>query len=122
MQVEADRNRLRQILLNLLSNAIKFSFADGTVTIVADVDNNKNSWSCSISDEGKGLSQLAKDELFQAYSASEASTIALKGSGLGLFVCRWFTEAHGGVLEAYSNANSSSGQGTTFKLTMPRKH
>jgi len=116
MEVSADRNRLRQVLLNLLSNAIKFSYRDGTVTIDADAEASADSWSCSISDQGKGLSQSAKNELFQAYSASEASTLAIKGSGLGLFVCRWFTEAHGGVLEAVAN---KSGQGTTFMLTMP---
>lgn len=113
--VSADKNRMRQVLTNLLSNAIKFS-PRGSKIVVSARDNPKY-WSLSVIDQGKGLSPEAKKELFQPYSRSEASALAIKGSGLGLFICRWFTEAHGGKLEAKANSGSP---GTTFCMTVPR--
>jgi signal transduction histidine kinase len=113
--VSADKNRMRQVLTNLLSNAIKFS-PRGSKIVVSARDSSKY-WSLSVIDQGKGISPEAKKELFQPYSRSEASALAIKGSGLGLFICRWFTEAHGGKLEAKAN---SGAPGTTFCLTVPR--
>lgn len=112
--VSADKARMRQVLTNLLSNAIKFSPRD--TTIVVSAGSTSKQWSLSVIDQGKGLSEQAKKELFQPYAPSEASALAIKGSGLGLFICRWFTEAHGGKLEARPNQGQP---GTTFCLTVP---
>lgn len=118
-EVSADKNRMRQVLTNLLSNAIKFSPKESTIIVSAKA--NAKYWSLSVIDHGKGLSEEAKKELFQPYSSSEASALAIKGSGLGLFICRWFTEAHGGKLEAKANAKPNQDEsGTTFCLTIPR--
>jgi len=112
--VLADRNRMRQVVTNLLSNAIKFSYAGGTIVVEGAAETK--SWSLAVVDQGRGLSEQAKKELFQPYSRSEASALAIKGSGLGLFICRWFTDAHGGKLEARAN----DGPGTTFVMTVPK--
>ncbi len=114
-EISADKGRMRQVLTNLLSNAIKFSPKQSTITVSAG--SSAKNWSLSVIDQGKGLSEDAKKELFQPYSRSEASSLAIKGSGLGLFICRWFTEAHGGKLEARPNQGQA---GTTFFLTVPR--
>ena len=114
-EVSADKGRMRQVLTNLLSNAIKFSNKGSTIIVSAG--SSAKNWSLSVIDHGKGLSEEAKKELFQPYSRSEASSLAIKGSGLGLFICRWFTEAHGGRLEARANQGQP---GTTFCLTVPR--
>ncbi|MFA7337339.1 MAG: HAMP domain-containing sensor histidine kinase [Candidatus Obscuribacterales bacterium] len=113
--VSADKNRMRQVLTNLLSNAIKFSYKESTILVSAKA--SAKYWSLSVIDHGKGLSEEAKRELFQPYSRSEASSLAIKGSGLGLFICRWFTEAHGGKLEAKANKDEP---GTTFCVTVSR--
>ncbi len=108
--IEADREKLLQVLSNTLSNAIKFS-EEGTIT-VRTVVASKNII-CSVKDEGRGIpvNDLKKvfDKFYQAHKGS-------KGSGLGLSIAKAWVEAHGGKIWAESEGE---GKGTKLIFTLP---
>jgi signal transduction histidine kinase len=128
--VEADRERIAQVLSNLLSNAVKFS--QGEIRITAyitrgherrdyreDVGKGNNTSSTgdddnviiSIRDSGVGISPEIKPKLF-----SKFATKSFDGIGLGLFISKNIVEAHGGKLWGENNAD---GEGATFAFSLP---
>lgn len=115
ISLTADRDRLVQVLINLLSNAIKFSPAHSRIKITVEEDEGHVVF--SISDQGKGIPEDLRKELFKAYSPSQKSETGIKGSGLGLFLSKWFVEAHGGAIGADANEGAP---GTTFWFSVPK--
>src|SRR5699024_3947895 len=98
--IVGDRNRLTQILFNLIHNAIKYT-NEGTITISADVDNDRAY--INISDSGIGMSKETMERIFEPYEQSESSMISSSGGlGLGLSICRQLVDLHGGTLHADS--------------------
>lgn len=115
ISLTADKERLVQVLINLLSNAIKFSPAHTKISISAEeLDANVL---FKVSDQGKGISEELRKELFQAYAPSQKSDTGIKGSGLGLFLSKWFVEAHGGTIGVEANEGN---RGTTFWFSIPK--
>lgn len=112
--VEADRAKLRRIIVNLLSNAIKFTPQGGTVTVEAEqVDNRLR---VSISDTGVGIVKEDVARLFNKYEqARSRATRGEKGTGLGLYITKRLVELHGGEIHALSEP----GKGSTFTFTLP---
>lgn len=111
--VEADDNRLQQVLHNLIGNAIKFTH-EGTVTVGADhTDDTITFW---IRDTGVGIPKDLGDSIFQSFEQGDASTTReFGGTGLGLSITKDIVELHGGRIWYESEA----GQGSTFYFTMP---
>lgn len=113
--VEADQERLEQILENLLGNAVKYSPAGGALRVQVGVE--AGSARVSVTDEGIGIPPGSADEIFKPYArAGNASASNFAGLGLGLFISRTLTEQHGGTLTAQSPGENL---GATFTLRLP---
>ena len=112
--LNADKNRISQVVTNLISNALKFS-SGGTILVQTSVyDNDKgnnNEVIVSIKDNGQGIDPEILPRLF-----SKFATKSYSGTGLGLFICKSIVEAHGGSIWA---ENNSDGKGATFSFTLP---
>jgi signal transduction histidine kinase len=112
--VEADRAKLRRILLNLLSNALKFTQKDGRVEVRAEQLNGHVS--IAVSDTGVGIAPEDVARLFDKYEQTRSrSTRGEKGTGLGLYITKQLVELHGSRIEV----RSEIGKGSTFSFTLP---
>jgi signal transduction histidine kinase len=114
INVYADIDMLKTIILNLVSNAIKFTNRGGRININAD--ENSGNMIISVSDNGVGI---APDNLAKLFDISEIittkGTAQETGTGLGLLLCKEFVEKHGGKIWVESEV----GKGSDFKFTLP---
>jgi signal transduction histidine kinase/ActR/RegA family two-component response regulator len=112
-RLQADRTRLKQILLNLLSNAIKYNREKGSVSISASTE---SSGLCiSVTDTGHGIPADRMNELFQPFSRLAAEGSGVEGTGIGLSITRRLIEMmHGSI-----SVNSAPGMGSCFSVTLP---
>jgi signal transduction histidine kinase len=106
--VEADRERIFQVLANLLSNARKFTEAG---QIVITVESKDGDAVVSVMDTGSGIDRDISPKLFTKFA-----TKSQRGTGLGLFISKSIVEAHGGRIWAQNNKD---GKGATFSFTIP---
>jgi signal transduction histidine kinase len=113
--VNADGDRLKEVLTNLISNAIKYTPEGGKIVVV--VENEGEFAKVSVIDNGFGISQEDQKHLFEKfYRIENEQTKSVKGSGLGLFITRNLVEKMGGEIGAISKL----GEGTTFFFRLPR--
>ena len=111
--IEADRTRLRQILLNLLSNAAKFTDT-GSITVRAMQRGAEVL--ISVTDTGIGIEPEHQELIFEEFRQVDGSSNRLyEGTGLGLAICRRLIQLHGGQIWV----ESVPGQGATFSFTLP---
>jgi two-component system, OmpR family, sensor histidine kinase VicK len=108
--VEADKERITQVLSNILNNALKFT-NDGHIIINAHECNNMKEITVSISDTGSGINEEIFAKLF-----SKFATKSFSGTGLGLYISKSIVEAHGGRIWAENNKDKV---GATFMFTLP---
>lgn len=112
--VMADPQMIEEVLDNLVDNAIKYSPKGGKITISGKRD--KQSVRVSVSDEGMGIPKKGMQHLFERfYRVERQRGQAIKGMGLGLFICKTIIEAHDGKMEV----SSHEGQGSQFSFTLP---
>lgn len=113
-EISCDSARIRQVLINLLSNATRHTKGGKiTVTLSREAD-------CavfSVADNGVGISAEALPHVFERYERDNKKTDGGRntGTGLGLYICRYFVEAHGGHI----TARSTPGAGTVISFTIP---
>ncbi|MGC2620244.1 MAG: ATP-binding protein, partial [Acidobacteriaceae bacterium] len=113
-QVEADADRLLQVLTNLLSNAIKFSQRQSIVRIT--VARSADGVTLSVIDQGRGIPSDKLETIFDRFQQVDASDSRQKGgTGLGLAICRTIVHQHGGRIWAEQNGN----QGSIFRVFLP---
>lgn len=123
--IQADQNRLIQVLTNLISNAYKYTPPEGTITIKAEVLEHVYDakgrdlgafLQVSVRDTGIGMSQEDLAKLFTPYFRS-ANPLAREqpGTGLGLTITHGIVQRHGGKIWVESEV----GKGTTFFFTVP---
>ena len=112
--IEADRDRISQVISNLLSNALKFTNQDDTiyVTIEKKDTGSIGEVTVSIKDTGTGIDPEIFPRLFTKFA-----TKSDRGTGLGLFICKSIIEAHGGKIWAKNNSDSE--KGATFAFNIP---
>ncbi len=110
--IHADGQLLSRALGNLLSNAIKYSERTGTVRVTTAAGDS--TVSVAVSDDGPGISETDQAELFQKYRRASAAQ-RIEGTGLGLYIVRQITAAHGGKVIV----SSALGRGSTFTLELP---
>ncbi len=115
VQVDGDRDRLKQVLINLVSNAIQYTPAGGRVTVGL---NKTPEMACvTVADTGPGIPEKDLPHIFDRFYRTEKSRTRSKASGfgLGLSIAYWIVDHHGGRIEV----NSREGQGTTFTIYLP---
>jgi len=115
--VQGDRARLRQLALNLLSNAVKYTPAGGHVWL--SLTAREEAATISVRDTGIGIAPGDVDRVFDRFwraDAARSRTGERPGFGLGLSICRWIAEAHGGSIAV----TSRPARGSTFTVTLPR--
>jgi diguanylate cyclase (GGDEF)-like protein len=111
--VDADENRIQQILYNLVGNAIKFT-EKGSVRVSVEIVDGMAA--VSVSDTGIGIPQDKFDVIFESFEQIDGSTEReYLGTGLGLSISKKLVELHGGAI----SVKSVLGAGSTFTFTLP---
>jgi PAS domain S-box-containing protein len=114
-RIEADANRLQQVVANLLSNAVKFTPAGGRVEV--SVARTGDDLRLTVADTGDGLAPEVAPHIFDRFRQADSTiTRQYGGLGLGLSIVRHIVERHGGTVQATSDG---PGHGTTFTVTLP---
>jgi len=114
-RIEADANRLQQVVANLLSNAVKFTPAGGRVEV--GVARAGDDLRLTVADTGDGLAPEVAPHIFDRFRQADSTiTRQYGGLGLGLSIVRHIVERHGGTVQATSEG---PGHGTTFTVTLP---
>lgn len=109
----ADQVMIQSVLRNLITNAVKFTPAGGTITIGARNEDQKVV--VSVSDTGVGILPENRVGIFTLESLTTPGTRQEAGTGLGLVLCKEFTEKNNGVIWF----DSEAGKGTTFSFALP---
>ncbi|CAL1125505.1 unnamed protein product [Cladocopium goreaui] len=119
--IEADENRLRQVLINLLGNAIKFSPERGRVSLMAErvepTDKvQKELLRISVTDTGIGIHKTHIESIFEPFVQTDTSLSRdHEGTGLGLALVKKFIELHAGNV----SVSSEPGEGSCFTIDLP---
>ena len=112
--MEADRDKIKQILLNLTSNAIKYNRPNGSVIITGSFTDAE--LTISIQDTGLGIPDDAIPHLFEKFYRVREHEGKASGTGLGLSICKQIIQGHNGRIEV----KSKIGVGTSFSVHLPR--
>ncbi len=113
-EVEADADRIAQVLANLLTNANKYAQEGAQVRLAATRVGDEIEF--AVSDNGPGLGEEELDHVFDRFwRAQSGETQAVGGTGLGLAIAKSLVELHGGAI----SANSTQGEGATFRFVLP---
>jgi len=114
VELEADEDRLIQVMVNLLSNAIKFSPAGSTISIHAPT--TRKELEVKVKDQGRGIPAQHLEAIFERFWQVEATDARQRqGTGLGLAICKTIIEGHDGCI----GAESIVGEGSTFWFRLP---
>jgi signal transduction histidine kinase len=113
-QIEADRDRIRQVLVNLLTNANEYCPQGANIGVKArragaevEID---------VIDNGPGIPEQQLEHIFERFSRGDAGeTQRVGGTGLGLAISKSLIELHGGTIDA----TSTLGEGSTFRIRLP---
>ena len=115
LAIQADPEKLRQILLNLLSNAIKFTDEGGAISIDCSAD-RRTVW-IHVKDTGIGIAEDQKEKIFEPFvQVDRRLNRPMEGTGLGLAISRELAHGMNGEL----TVESRLGVGSTFTLALPR--
>lgn len=112
--LEADRDKIKQVILNLLSNAIKYNRPNGSVIVSAE--STEAEISITVQDTGVGIPDDALSHLFEKFYRVREHENKAGGTGLGLSISKQIMQGHNGSLEVKSKV----GVGTAFTLRLPR--
>jgi signal transduction histidine kinase len=111
--IQAEPNRLRQVLINLISNAIKYNVIGGSIEIVVNTSLN-DTVSIDIIDTGVGIESSIKSSIFDPFTRTiHAENSEIQGTGIGLTITRYLILAMNGQLDF----TSEFGKGSTFSVS-----
>jgi signal transduction histidine kinase len=111
--VQADRQRLKQILLNLASNAVKYNRHGGSISLTCEAG-DEGRVRVAVADTGPGIPADKLPRLFTQFDRLGAEHSEVQGTGMGLVLAKRLAEAMGGAL----TVDSVEGQGTIFTLEL----
>jgi signal transduction histidine kinase len=112
--MEADRDKVKQVLLNLMSNAIKYNRPNGSVIVTGNFTDTE--LSIVIQDTGLGIPEESIPHLFEKFYRVREHEGKAQGTGLGLSICKQIIQGHNGRIEV----KSKMGVGTSFTVYIPR--
>jgi signal transduction histidine kinase len=116
LQIQADAEQIKQVLINLVQNAADSIGRDGTITLRARADRKAladgetNVVVLEVADTGKGIPPEVEKRLFDPFFTTKSS-----GTGLGLSIAACLVQKHGGALQYQTRLN----RGTTFGIVLP---
>lgn len=115
--VKGDKRLVKQLLYNLVDNAIKYTPVGGRITL--SLEKTPPSALILIEDTGIGIPEESLPRIFDRfYRVDKVKAREIGGSGLGLSICKWITEAHGGTIEV----SSRLGHGTKVSVRLLLQH
>lgn len=113
-----DPTRVRQVITNLVDNALKFT-KDGSIELcgnVVNLDQDTVELRLQVKDTGIGISESARERIFQRFEQADTSTVRrFGGSGLGLAIVKQLVQHMAGTIEV----TSALGEGSTFTVSLP---
>lgn len=113
--IEADKDKISQVLINLVSNALKYTQAGGNVAV--EVSDHGNESAVAVTDTGIGIPPEDLPYIFERFYRTDKSRNRLTGgSGIGLTIAKAIALAHRGSISVQSKLN----EGSTFLLTLPK--
>ncbi|SHE48172.1 PAS domain-containing protein [Pedobacter caeni] len=114
MMVNADRDKIGQVIHNLISNAVKYSPAGTSIRV--SCFENKGMVNVSVKDKGMGIKSADLSQIFDRYYRVEGSQMfSISGFGIGLYLCREIIQRHKGEI----SAKSDFGSGSIFTFSLP---
>ena len=112
--LDADRDKIKQVILNLLSNALKYNRKNGSVILKTEA--HEQEMVISVQDTGVGIPEDAVGHIFEKFYRVRESEAKISGTGLGLSICKKIVQGHGGTIEI----KSKIGIGTNILVSLPR--
>ena len=112
--MSADAAKVRQILVNVLGNAIKFT-TNGQINVGVEIADDAKTFSVSVKDNGIGIPPEILPKVFDRFQTFDTHREDIKGTGLGLDICRQFAELMGGSIDCTSEAK----KGSEFVFNIP---
>jgi PAS domain S-box-containing protein len=113
-EIVADADRLRQVLINLLDNAVKYSPNGGRVRLELETRNSGIRF--AVSDQGLGIPASEQQRIFgKFYRVDPALSRGVRGTGLGLYICRELARR----MQGHVSVQSREGEGSTFYVDLP---
>ena len=111
--LEADPNKLKQVILNLLSNAIKYNRPNGKIVLQAKKE--REEIRLTVKDTGYGIPEESMPNLFNKFFRVRETESSVAGTGLGLAISKQIVLGHKGTIEV----KSKLGKGTSFIIRLP---
>lgn len=111
--IEADGVLIQEVILNLVENAVKYTPTAGRIDVCTREVDNKVIF--TVQDTGPGIPAQDREHLFEKFFRGQAQSSPIKGTGLGLFLAKYFIELHGGEVFLESEV----GKGTRVGFTLP---
>ncbi len=111
--VQADKGRMRQVIVNIVHNAIKFTPPGGRITLSTRVSDG--SVVVDISDTGSGIARSDLPHVFERFYKADRVRSGGTGTGMGLAIAKHVVEAHGGRIWV----RSEEGRGSAFSFSLP---
>ncbi|MBT5469642.1 MAG: PAS domain S-box protein, partial [Nitrospina sp.] len=115
--IQADKTRLKQVLLNLLSNGIKYNRKEGSVTLCLEKPLNGNI-KVQITDTGMGIAPENLVRIFEPFDRLGAENSEIEGTGIGMAISKKLIELMNGNIEV----DSTLGKGSQFSVSLPYCH
>ncbi len=113
--IEIDSVLIQEVILNLIENASKYTPEQGEITVRTKEVDDKVIF--SVQDNGPGISKEDQERIFEKFFRGQAHQTHTKGTGLGLFLAKYFVELHGGQVFL----ESQPGEGTRVGFNLPLK-
>jgi len=111
--IDMDANLIKEVFLNIIDNSIKYC-PEGSLISIVTSDSDEHVL-VDFSDNGPGVEEKEQIAIFEKFYRSKNNPSHKKGTGLGLYLVRYFIEIHDGTVEM----QSAAGQGTSFKISLP---
>ena len=119
VEIQAEENKIRQVVTNLMGNALRFTPVGSPLELVVSHNDGAKNATISIVDHGEGIPKQLREKLFDRfYRADNSRARETGGSGLGLAIVASIVRAHGGDIKV----TATKGGGATFSVSLPLVH
>lgn len=119
VEIQAEENKIRQVVTNLMGNALRFTPVGSPLELVVSHNDGAKNATISIVDHGEGIPKQLREKIFERfYRADNSRARETGGSGLGLAIVASIVRAHGGDIKV----TATKGGGATFSVSLPLVH